>query len=460
MWVVCKLVDVFDIEAACVDPPMYHNIDDVISHSLEYEVIHADQFATTDKSKRYFFFKNLQLSRSVQLYRYHQSGSLGTLNFVWVVPGDHRQRKHSKMVATIEEIKQNMPTYHTRSMRREFKEKFSCVAKIPPVVLTEMYRTLTSDCTAVPNPEISNQFIDAEYDYLSDTSIVVDLRHLNEGKSASVDDDELDCLFSFAKLIDPDVSRDMTTKKELSGRKKYQEFLGTHAIAHHYFQIKKCGSSTCKYCSPPRCPPAVFQGLSFLPDPLLDSSGSHFKLFDDIYGKVPNSKKDRPSAGTLLERIDKENKDILVSTKARMIVICCQCNKPRVVYSPLRLQPEVERYVHDLADFIQYSCGSPLYYELPESWSLEMTQNARQNMTCSTAVEFSYYSCRKFPDVCAHCGDNDCCIVEELKNAFKTVLPICHGCKTTKEPVTRGRYKHATSNCLNASASKKARLSV
>ena len=187
--------------------------------------------------------------------------------------------------------------------------------------------------------------------------------------SACVNDDELDCLFSFAKLIDPDVSRDMTAETELSGHKKYQEFLGTHAIAHHYcFQIEKCGSSTCKYCSPPRCPPAVFQGLSFLPDPLLDSSGSHFKPFDDIYGKVPNSEKDRPSAGTLLERIDKENKDILVSTKARMIVICCQCNKPRVVYSPLRLQPEVERYVHNLADNIPVDPLSTMNYQKAGHW--------------------------------------------------------------------------------------------
>lgn len=106
--------DVIDIEAACVVSPTYHNINDVILHSLEYEVIHADQFASTDKSKRYLFFKNLQLSRPVQLYRYHQSGSLGMLNFIWAVPGDHRQRKHSKMVAIIEEIKHNIPTYHMR----------------------------------------------------------------------------------------------------------------------------------------------------------------------------------------------------------------------------------------------------------------------------------------------------------------------------------------------------------
>ena len=154
--------------------------------------------------------------------------------------------------------------------------------------------------------------------------------------SACVDDDELDCLFSSAKLINPDLSQDMTTKKELNGRKKYQEFLETHAIVHHYcFQIKKCGNSTSEYCSPLRCPLEVFQGLSFVPDQLLDSTGSHLKSFDDVYGKVPNSEEDRPSAGTFVERLDLENKYILVSTKARMIVVCCQCDKPCVVYSPL-----------------------------------------------------------------------------------------------------------------------------
>ena len=134
----------------------------------------------------------------------------------------------------------------------------------------------------------------------------------------------------------------------------------------------------------------------------------------------------------------------------------------RVFPTPFATRSRVERYIHDLADFIQYSCGSPLYYELPESWSPEMTQNApivRQKMSCSTPVEFAYYSCRKFSDVCAHCGDKDCSVVE-LKNAFKTVLPICQGCRSTKEPVTRGKYKHPTSSNSKASASKKARLSA
>ena len=46
------------------------------------------------------------------------------------------------------------------------------------------------------------------------------------------------------------------------------------------------GSSTCEYCSSPRCPSEVFQGLSFVPDPLL--------------GKVLNPEKDRPSAGNFV----------------------------------------------------------------------------------------------------------------------------------------------------------------
>ena len=39
--------------------------------------------------------------------------------------------------------------------------------------------------------------------------------------SSFVDEDELDRLFSFAKLIDPEISREKTTKKDLSSATKY-----------------------------------------------------------------------------------------------------------------------------------------------------------------------------------------------------------------------------------------------
>ena len=86
--VAVRLFDVVDVKAASTVPPVYKDLNDAVLNSSEYEVIHADQLAPTENSKRYLF-KNLSLSRPVQLYRYHQSGSLGTLNFIWVVPEDH-----------------------------------------------------------------------------------------------------------------------------------------------------------------------------------------------------------------------------------------------------------------------------------------------------------------------------------------------------------------------------------
>ena len=211
--------------------------------------------------------------------------------------------------------------------------------------MTAEYEDLLKSCSsmaeiresAAKNPSLQSAYVNSVQPCIDLIASRFNRLSLKEepvcAMSSCVDDDDLDCLFSFAKLIDSDLTRDMTNKKELILRTKYQEFLRTHAITHHYcFQIKKCGSETCEYCTPPRCSLDVFQTLSIVPDPLLDTTGSKFKPFEDIYGKEPNSEKDRPSLGTAAERHDHETRDILVSTKARMTVTCCQCNKPRVVY--------------------------------------------------------------------------------------------------------------------------------
>ena len=62
------------------------------------------------------------------------------------------------------------------------------IAKASPVVVAEIYRTLTSDATATPNPAFAHrlrQFLDSDYDYLTDESVLVYLRQLNEGQSSN-----------------------------------------------------------------------------------------------------------------------------------------------------------------------------------------------------------------------------------------------------------------------------------
>ena len=68
------------------------------------------------------------------------------------------------------------------------------------------------------------------------------------------------------------------------------------------------------------------------------------------------------------------------------------------------------------------------------------------------------FSAEIFPCVFLHCGDRDCTIISELKHSFQTVLPICLQCRSTKEPVTRGKFKHPSSSDKGSSA-KRARFS-
>lgn len=71
-----------------------------------------------------------------------------------------------------------------------------------------------------------------------------------------------------------------------------QDFLQSHCVSTHYsFQIMKCvGEDPCAYCTmnPPRLPDDVLDGFSFLPCPVPDDSGDHFKTFQEVHKLFDN----------------------------------------------------------------------------------------------------------------------------------------------------------------------------
>ena len=167
-------------------------VDPVISvgdeyHALcvgEYDAIHLDEnFTPIDRRKRYEFLHSLQLSVPIEVFRYNRSGSLGTMTFVWKIPQDKREHSTEKSLQVIDSIRSLIPLYHTRSMTREFCAHFGLVCIASPVVLYEVYRSLTGDASAVPNPEIVDCLQSLLHsDYITDSSVVVDLREKNEGR--------------------------------------------------------------------------------------------------------------------------------------------------------------------------------------------------------------------------------------------------------------------------------------
>ncbi len=111
----------------------------------------------------------------------------------------------------------------------------------------------------------------------------------------------MDDLFSEIKKIDPSLTKDKTTAKEIEKHPKILDFLKSHCVQRNYmFSVKKCGKNDCHICGTPRLPTDVFSELSHLPDPIPD--GEHYKAFDMVYGTETNeihmpSLKDKLSKG-------------------------------------------------------------------------------------------------------------------------------------------------------------------
>ena len=260
-------------------------------------------------------------------------------------------------------------------------------------------------------------------------------------KHETANSEELTDLFESVKIIDPNVEMTDTTQKALSKCERLKKFLETHTIRHHYiFQVKKCGKQDCEFgCNPPVLPADTFSKLSWLPDPVFCPSSNKYLPYKDVYGLQP-SEKDRPSkqqpAG-----VDSEHKELLVSTKARCTIVCCVCDKPRVVYSQSQLPHSVIQLVKGISSDYLYSCGS----KLPIACESEQSQDSpvvREGINCDSPIEFAYYSSKKFKIVCSLCGgDDDCTVDETFKQEFQTVLPLCGECVSSgKQPITRGKF--------------------
>ena len=91
-----------------------------------------------------------------------------------------------------------------------------------------------------------------------------------------------------------------------------------------------------------------------------------------------------------------------------MTMQCCECLKPRVIYTQHKLRMQDELCLRLLADVL-YSFGSDLTAEGSSPVYKDLLGHvfARANLTCADKVESSYYSSEVFEDVCIHCGNPD-----------------------------------------------------
>lgn len=271
---------------------------------------------------------------------------------------------------------------------------------------------------------------------------------------------ELESFWNHILQIDTNMTRKDSSKAVLKDRPGLSNFLRHCCQERTYsFSIKKCGAGTCTICTPPRLPPDVFSSLHYLPDPVPDSTGEHYKCFEDLYG-TPTTEKFCPS---LLKSIKKSHglpfqPNSQFARNVCQTIQCCECIKPRVLYSQRKLKFEEGMCFQGLLCDVMYSCGShlgdlvctdtpPLHGDLIDRVFV------LGNLTCSTQIETVYYSSQAFENVCVHCGGPDKLVRGE---EAVDIMPTCEACFVGKPKI----MKRKRSKMQTDSSQKKARLAA
>ena len=114
------------------------------------------------------------------LYKYAYGNHLGTAVFAWKLPSD-ASVDQTEVSRIFSKLTDSQGFYSTRAMRHDFLEKYCHLAKVPKMVLRNIYRTLLEDqssasCSA--ECEVNERVAWALIE-MSDTDIILDLRKAN-----------------------------------------------------------------------------------------------------------------------------------------------------------------------------------------------------------------------------------------------------------------------------------------
>jgi hypothetical protein len=159
----------------------YTNLDEYMCKLGLYEHVDLDDFSPSNRYKRREFIKKLKLSKPVMLYRVAYGGSVGTLNFLWIVSDANSEEMLLKNSYVTKTISESLPKYSSRQMRRDFINKYFDYVKCPKSVLRNMFFDLTGfEPTAETSEQKARDDKTAELLLGSDDpKLILDMRSLN-----------------------------------------------------------------------------------------------------------------------------------------------------------------------------------------------------------------------------------------------------------------------------------------
>ena len=148
-----------------------------------------DKYLSTpfeSNQQRYKYFTELALTVPIDIYRYCPGGSI-VASYCIVFSKESRSEQELLIEGArfVLRNKNHFKEYHTRAMKRSFKEKINNISKISPSVLDLIYKELTLDAATAAHPDIQERLCLIS---LGETDLIADLRHLNPGRPNKFDE--------------------------------------------------------------------------------------------------------------------------------------------------------------------------------------------------------------------------------------------------------------------------------
>jgi len=172
--------------------PLYGELNTDVLKVPPYQFLSLCKYLPEDKHGIYTYISNLSenLLQECILITDSPGNNVGHAYFlIPVQDADSEDARREKSQSALEEIKKELPEYHTREIRRALFEKFGRISShVKPYALRYVYRALTSDCSApayAAEAEVDRRVL--QIVEMEDPDIVPDLRVHNAGRKAIFD---------------------------------------------------------------------------------------------------------------------------------------------------------------------------------------------------------------------------------------------------------------------------------
>lgn len=121
----------------------YIAIDKALQEARFYEVIDLINFEPIEKESRRSWIKSLVVASTINLFTYRYGNYLSNITFVWKIPSEEKKRDPAAVARNVNLIQDDVLKFATRSMRKDFIDRYSRKCKIQPVILRNIFNFLT-----------------------------------------------------------------------------------------------------------------------------------------------------------------------------------------------------------------------------------------------------------------------------------------------------------------------------